>query len=97
MLIVTDRKNAVGIRRVLANDNGYNAVERFGATRIDVRNARVGVRRMQNLADQHPGHAKIVVYLPPPVVFSAASTIAVGLPMMLKSVIGIVSVLATRD
>src|SRR6266851_6115290 len=38
-----------------------------------------------------PGTLRSSVYLPPPVVFSAASIMAVGLPMMEKSVIVIPS------
>ena len=60
VLIVADGKNAVGIGRVFADCYGDDAVEMFGAGRVDAFDARMRIRRMQNLADQHAGHAEVV-------------------------------------
>ena len=60
MLIVADRKNAVGIGRVFADNHGDHAVEFLGAAGVDALDARMRIGRMQNLANQHAGHAEIV-------------------------------------
>ena len=59
-LIVSNRKNAVGIRRVCAGHDGDHAVQRLGARGVNALDARVRIGRMQNLADQHAGKAEVV-------------------------------------
>ncbi len=59
-LVVTHGKNAVGIGRVRAGDDGDDALKRLGARGIDALDASVRIGRMQNLADQHPGEAEVV-------------------------------------
>ncbi len=53
--VVSDGENAIGIGRVFACDYGDYTVERLRARGIDTLDACVGIRRMQNLADQHAG------------------------------------------
>ncbi len=60
MLVVTDGKNAVGIRRIFADDDGDHSFELLGAAGVDALDARVRIGRMQNLADQHAGDAEVV-------------------------------------
>ncbi len=60
VLIVSDRENSVRIRRVFSNDHGHNAINSFGAFRIDALDPSMRIRRMQNLANQHAGDAKVV-------------------------------------
>ena len=60
VLIVADGKNSVRIGRVLADDHSHHAVKHLGTAGIDAFNARMRIRRMQNLPDQHSGNAEIV-------------------------------------
>ena len=58
--VVADGENSVLIRGVLAGDYGDDAIECESAAGVDFLDARVRIRRMQNLADQHSGNAEIV-------------------------------------
>ena len=60
VLIMTDGKNSIRIRRVFANYDSHDSIQLFGTSSIDMFYARVRIRRMQNLPNQHPGHAEIV-------------------------------------
>ena len=59
-LIVTDRKDAVSIRCVFAGHDRHHAFERFGARSVDALDAGVGIRRMQDLANQHARNFEVV-------------------------------------
>src|SRR5258708_26832330 len=60
MLVVSNRKNAIGIRRVLADCSCNYALEFIGTAGVDALDARVRIGRMQNLANQHTREAEVV-------------------------------------
>ena len=66
VLVVTHRKNAVGIGSILAHYDGNYALALFGAARVDALDACVRIMGMQNLTDQHARHAEIVGVLARP-------------------------------
>ncbi len=63
VLIMSNRKYAVGSRRVLTGDDCHHAFNRERTPQIDLANAGMRIRRMQNLSHQHPRQAQIVCIL----------------------------------
>jgi hypothetical protein len=59
-LIVTNRKNAVWIRRVRAGNYGDDAIQCLGSRSVNMLDSSMWIRRMENLADQRSGKAEIV-------------------------------------
>ena len=74
-IVMAHRKNAVRVGRILPHCNRNHAFAFLCAARVDALDARVRVRGMEDLADQHAGTLRSSVYLPAPVVFPAASII----------------------
>ena len=62
-LIVTNRQNAVLVRRICAGDNGDHAFQRLRARGINALDACMRIGRVQNLAHQHAGQAEVVSVL----------------------------------
>src|SRR5262249_30517463 len=60
VLIVANRKDAVRVGGVSSGDNGDDAVKLFGAAGVDALDAGVGMRRVQNSANQHAGEKEVV-------------------------------------
>ena len=59
-LVMADGKYAVLVGRVCASDDGNHAFERLGTRCVNALDARMRVRGMKDLADQHSGQAEIV-------------------------------------
>ena len=66
VLIMSNRKNAVRIRSISSHCHRHDTFKSLGATRVDVSDARMGIRRMKNLADQHARKTEIVRILASP-------------------------------
>src|SRR5947207_10212441 len=72
MLVVTDGKNAVGIRGVWADDDCDDSMQLLGTARIYALDSGMWMRRVQNLADQHARESQVVG------VFASAGSLAGG-------------------
>ncbi len=59
-LVVADRQDSVLVRSVFTGNDRNHAVERSGPRGVNALDARVRVRRMQDLAHQHAGKAEVV-------------------------------------
>src|SRR5262249_48447441 len=57
---MADGENTVGIGSVLTGSDCKDTIELLGARCVDALDARVRMRRMQDLADQHAGKGEVV-------------------------------------
>ena len=60
MLVVTDWQNAVWIRSVSTDNDRHNSGQLFGRACINPLNARMRMRGVQDLSNQHAGKREIV-------------------------------------
>ena len=61
---MSNRKDAVLVRRIVPGDHGYHAIESERSSRVDAFDDGVRIRRVQDLTNQHAGKREIIGVLP---------------------------------